>query len=290
MHLFRQGPVIKTLLKTAISAIGKGKAGGVGGEKVEPGPVLEQVLSPRNPKLVSDFIKHVGGKPSWYKGILPPDFFPQWGFPLMAKTLEGLPYNLSRTLNGGCRIEVNHPLPINEELYLKASLVDVDDNGYRVVFKQKLVTGTKENPDALISYVNAVLPLKRSIGPKKEKPRVPVGAREIDCWRLNKKSGIEFALVTGDFNPVHWIPGYAKMTGFQNTIMHGFATMARAIESLNGSLWLGRPGRLATFECRFVKPLVFPGKAKVYLDDLSNVYIGDAPGGPAYLTGEFTTR
>jgi len=282
--------VIRTLARTAVSAIGHNGSKGGDVPKPVPGPILEQVLHPRNPQLVSDYIRHVGGQSSWYKGILPPHFFPQWGFPILAGALEGLPYNMSRVLNGGCRIEVLHPLPVDKPLKLKAQLVEVDDNGSRVVFKQKLVTGTAEEPESLVSYVNAILPLKRSDGPKKEKPRVPEAAREIDAWKLHKRSGLDFALLTGDFNPVHWIPGYARMSGFPNTILHGFATMARSIESLNRSVWLGRSQRLTTFESRFVKPLVFPGKVKVYLDDENGIFVGDAPGGPAYLAGTYATH
>ncbi len=66
--------------------------------------------------------------------------------------------------------------------------------------------------------------------------------------------------------------------------------MARTVESLNRSIFLGQPIKLSTFESRFVKPLVFPGKTKVYLDENNTVFVGNAPGGPAYLTGEFSTR
>lgn len=282
--------MLQTLLKTAVSSIFAGGKAGTDQKQAFPGPVIEQTLDPRHPRLVADYIRHVGGNPSQYKGVLPPHFFPQWGFPLMARTLEGLPYNLSRVLNGGCRFEVQHPLPIGQKLKLRAQLVEVDDNGYRAIFKQKLITGTDEHPEALISYVNAVLPLKKSDGPKKEKPSVPLLAKEIDTWRLGKKSGLDFALLTGDFNPVHWVAGYARMSGFPNTILHGFATMARTVENLNRSVLVGRPDRMTMFESRFVKPLVFPGEAKVYLDDNNEVYVGKAPGGPAVLTGNFSTR
>ena len=289
-HLFRQGPVIKSLIRTVASS-----KGGKSHEAGSPGdlaraPVLEQTVEARHPKLIEEYIRHVGGQPSWYRGTLPPHLFPQWGFPLLARTLEGLPYNMSRVLNGGSRIEIHHPLPSDRPLHLKAQLVEVDDNGSRVIFRQKLVTGTDDEPEALVSYVNAILPLKRSDGPKKEKPRVPEAAREIAQWKLNKKAGLEFALLTGDFNPVHWVAPYARMSGFPRTILHGFSTMARTIETLNAVVWLGRPRRLSTFEARFVKPLVFPGSAGVYIDGTGGVFVGKAPGGPACLTANYTTR
>lgn len=289
-HLFRQGPVIRTLLRTAVSSAGKGGKNGDRAGPPEPGPELRQTIPPRNPRLVRDYIRLVGGEPSWYDGALPPHFFPQWGFPLLARTLQGLPYNLGRVLNGGSRIEVLHPLPAGEPLLLRARLEEVDDNGSRVILRQTLVTGTAREPEALVSTVQAIIPLRRSEGPRKPKPGVPLAAREIGRWELGKRSGLDFALLTGDFNPVHWIPAYARMSGFPGTILHGFATLARTIESLNRSVWLGRPGRLRTFESRFVKPLRFPGTARVFLTPGNEVFVGSAPGAPACLAGRFTTR
>lgn len=289
LHLFRQGPVIRSLLRTAGSAVGGRGGNATRGAVPVPGPVFDQTLKPRNPRLVADYIRHVGGDPAWYRGALPPHFFPQWGFPVLARTLHGMPYDMSRILNGGCRMEIVRPIPVGSSLVLSAQLIEVDDNGNRAILKQKIVSGTGEHPESLIAYVNAIVPRKRSGGPRKERPRVPEDAREVDRWRLSKNAGLEFALVTGDFNPVHWIPRYARLAGFSNTILHGFATMARTIESLNRSMWLGRPGRLAAFECRFIRPLVFPGQAKVFADG-DRVFVGDAPGGPVYLAGGFTTR
>ena len=40
-------------------------------------------------RLIRDYIRHVGGDPAWYRGRVPPHFFPQWGFPLGARALEG---------------------------------------------------------------------------------------------------------------------------------------------------------------------------------------------------------
>lgn len=290
-HIFRQGPMIRTLLNTAIASLDKSAKGTGDVSDLAPGPIIEQCLKPRNPQLVKDYIRHVGGQPSWYKNVLPPHLFSQWGMPILAKTLHGLPYDLSRILNGGCRIEVRHPLPMDQPLLLKAQLVDVDDDGYRVILRESLITGTEEQPESLIATITAVVPLKsrKGAGKDKIKPRVPADAREVDRWRLAKGCGLEYAMLTGDFNPVHWSAAYARMFGFPNTIMHGYATMARCIESLNGSLWLGQAGRLAEFECRFVRPLVYPGVMKVYTYGSNELALGLAPGAPAVLTGTYTT-
>ena len=84
-------------------------------------------------KLVSDYVRHVGGDPSWYRGRVPPSLFPQWGFPLQAQTLLGVPYPLARVMNAGCRIEQKAPLPAGQPLHVRARLESVDDDGRRAI-------------------------------------------------------------------------------------------------------------------------------------------------------------
>ena len=285
-HLRHQLPVIASLAQTAIAAARGGKGGTT---PALPSPEIVKTIAPRSPELVKDYIRHVGGDPGAYKGVLPPHLFPQWGFPLAARTLEGLPDPLARVLNGGCRIEINAPLPANQPLVVNAALVDVDDDGRRAVLKQRVITGTKENPDALVAYLYAIVPLGTPNGngaPKAEKARVPDDARELAYWRIKKDAGLHFALLTGDVNPVHWVPPYAKAFGFRSTILHGFATMARAIEGLVRGRFAGDPRRLRTWDCKFTRPLLLPAQVGLYTKG-DAAWVGDAPGGPAYLTATY---
>src|SRR5690606_12288746 len=154
-------------------------------------------------------------------------------------------------MNGGCRMQVNSQLPLGERLSVTARLRSIDDDGRRVVLQQHVVTGTADQPEAVVADFFAIVPLprKRDDGaqaeaagdkrPRKDKPRVPAGAREIGFWRLPANAGLDFAKLTGDFNPIHWIPRYARASGFRNVILHGFSTMARAAEGLNRGLFAG---------------------------------------------------
>ncbi len=294
-HLFRQGPVIGSLLKTIASAVPLGPLSPNGGPSVSRRHIFKEAVPPRDPELIRDYIRHVGGDPAWYRGVLPSHMFPQWGFPLMAKTLQTLPYNLIKVLNGGCRIEINRPLPANKPLILRARLHEVKDDGTKAVLTQRLITGTSEHPEAIVSYVTAIVPLGKGKGSdksekKKERPRVPLEAREIARMKLQTDCGLEYAMVTGDFNPIHWIAPYARMSGFKNPILHGFSGVARTIESLNRTIWSGEVNKLESFEARFVRPLVLPASIGVYIDGAGGVFMGEAPGGPATLTGKYTEK
>jgi acyl dehydratase len=297
-HILQQGPVIAGLAKTAVTALTQQFRPQK--EAVEtPGPVFRRTIDPRPTDLVRDYVRHVGGNPREYRDHLPPHLFPQWGFPLSTRTLANIPYPLMRVMNGGCRMEINAPLPTDQPLNVSAQLMSIDDNGRRAVLHQKIVTGTKEVPEALVGHFYAIVPLgrgkkgeeegrkgKERPKKKREKPRVPEGVREVTRWWIPADAGLDFAKLTGDFNPIHWVRPHAKLMGFKNVILHGFSTMARAYEGLNQELFKGLED-FESFDVKFTRPLVLPAEVGLYVDDENGVYVGDAPGGPAYMTGSF---
>lgn len=292
-HLLRQGPVIAALLRVARRGAGEGQ----GSPPEVPGPVHRRVVPPRAPSLVRDYLRHVGGSPSAYRGSLPGHLFPQWGFPLLSELLADLPWDLRRVLNGGCSLERRGLLPADRALELRAWLEDVDANERRVVLTQRLDTCVEgEEEAALIARVVAVIPLPRDPSEprsRQHKPRVPREAQPVDQWMLRPRHARAFAALTGDINPVHWLPPYARAAGFRRPINHGFSTMARAIEGLNKAVWAGDPTRLSQVEVRFVRPLVLPARVHLFVDGRGaefGLYVGEAPGGPAWLTGRVHAR
>ncbi len=291
-HIRHQGRVIASLGQTALSAALQRFRGGATTAPTTPGPAIETTVSPLSPDLVRDYIRHVGGDPGAWRGEVPPHLFPQWGFPLATRTLRGVPYPLMKVMNGGCRLEVNGRLPLGEPLRVSASLESIDDNGRRAVLHQRVVTGTAERDDAVVGHLYAIVPLgggkddKKQNGARPARPRVPDDARELAYWRVPADAGLAFAMLTGDFNPIHWVRPYARASGFKSTILHGFATMARAYEGLTRSLYAGDAHRIRVLDVKFTRPLVLPARVGLYVRD-REVYVGDAAGGPAYLTGSF---
>ena len=291
-YILHQGPVLGAIARAAwVAARSSGRP--TQPPAVVPGPEIKATISPRPVDLVRDYIKHVGGDPNGYRRQVPAHLFPQWIFPLQSRGLEGIQYPLQRVLNGGCRLEMNAPLPVGEPFHATVHLVDIDDNGRRAVINQRAVTGTARHPEAVVANVYGIVPLgggDKDKGKRKdERPRVPNVAKELARWRIGAKAGLEFAKLTGDFNPIHWIPPAARAAGFRNVILHGFSTMARAVEGLNRNLFAGDISQLALIDVKFTRPLVLPTEVGLYVVD-ENVFVGDAPGGPAYLVGTFSVR
>lgn len=301
-HILTQAPVLSALGRTAARALQQRFSNAPAGPLVTPGPSIERRVAPLPAELVRDYVRNVGGDPGAYKKHLPPHLFPQWAFPLAARTLEGAPYPLLSVMNYGCRMVVNAPLPLGEALTVSARLEEVDDDGRRAILRSHVVTGTAERADALVADFYVFVPLKKKASnqpsngkPRREKPRVPASARELGRWRLSAKAGLDFAKLTGDFNPIHWVPGYARASGFKNVILHGFGTLARAVEGVNRGLYSGRVDAIESLDVRFTRPLVLPARVGLYVSRQDEgpsyeLFVGDAPGGPAYLTGSFTPR
>jgi acyl dehydratase len=289
--IWQQGPALSALGRTAIAAMTQSVTGPPKQAPATPGPELRLSLPARSSELVKTYVEHVGGTSSAYKSMVPAHLFPQWGFGLAGKTLDGIPYPLARVMNGGCRLEIFEQLPADEELTITACLESIDDNGRRAVLHQKVRTTTPSAQQGIVAHMYPIVPLPRKKGEpkrtKKEPACVPEDAREIARWSLKADAGLDFAKLTGDFNPIHWISGYAKMFGFKNTILHGFSTMARTIESLHQALYAGVP-RIRVFDARFTKPLVLPADVGVYILD-DEVFVGKAPGGPAFMVATFST-
>ncbi|MGH7269857.1 MAG: MaoC/PaaZ C-terminal domain-containing protein [Polyangiaceae bacterium] len=289
-YTLAQGPVLAALGRVALSGLRKERP--VQSPTV-PGPWIEARLPPRREEIVRAYIRHVGGDPAWYRGRLPAHLFPQWGFPLGARALEGLGYPLVRVMNGGCRIENRAPLPMGEDLVVRARIESIDDDGKRAVITQRIITGTASTPDATIADLRAFIPLgskkegSAKGGAPKARPTVPANAHEIAFLRIRDDAGLDFAKVTGDFNPIHWLAPYARASGFRSVILHGFSTLARAIEALNRSRFAGDPRKLAVIDARFSRPLVLPARVGVYVTQDGGIWVGDAPGGGAYLEGRF---
>jgi acyl dehydratase len=310
-HILHQGPVLSALGRTAFLAL-KQRVGSTppAATPALPGPDVVRTRAPLPRTLIEDYVAHVGGDPRAYRGEVPSHLFPQWCMPALARTLEGLPYPLLRVVNGGCRVRVQDRIRDDEPLQVRARLQNIDDDGRRAVLHQHVLTGSRSAPEALAIDFYAIVRLGNGNGKgtsdgkgqrsssdtaqrmpetPRQRARVPEGAREIARMRLAHDAGLGFAKLTGDFNPIHWLPPYARASGFPDVILHGFGSLAIAWEALNRNLFGGDVHALASLDVKLARPLVLPHEVGVYVQG-REVFVGDAQGGPAYLTGDFNAR
>ena len=287
-HAVHQHRVVRSFLSAAIAKPTRAK--GVG-------PVEKRLTYEAPPlpdRLINDYVRHVGG--TGYKRTVPPHLAPQWFFPLTSRLLQGLPYPPREMLNGGCRFEIAGDLPRGEAFSIEAERVAVEESDARVLIKQRAVTHTKAQREVLVAHFTIVFPKKKQKRKRAKRKTVPDDTRQIEQLSVPERAGREFALLTGDFNPIHTVPPIARAMGFPNVINHGFSTLARTYEAVRRQVYRGRPRPFSMFEARFTKPLVLPARTGIFLapsptdDDDRRVFVGHSIGAPMVLDGRFRPR
>ena len=97
--------------------------------------------------------------------------------------------------------------------------------------------------------------------------------------RFTRADLIRYAGASGDFNVIHWNERVAHAVGLPNVIAHGMLTMGAA--SLVATRWVGDPGRVVSYSCRFTRPVVVP-------DDESGAAV-EVTGTVSALEGDLAT-
>lgn len=254
--LRHHGAMVRTiaslLLHSAIPharAPAQARAGAV--RPTSPTTTVERIISAPAPALVARYLDWCGAQ-GRYTNELPPHMVSQWGLPLVGKLLLQLPYQLASVINQGVTLRANGPLPRGVKLHLKAWLESVEEVAGRAKVTVAILTGTAQQPDLVEARLRMsfILPGKRP--PRAESARPPEPRwQAVGSWQADARDGLRFALLTGDFNPIHWCSPLARRSVFKGTVLHGFGSLVRSYETL-------QPGVFNEIDVRFVKPVPLP--------------------------------
>ena len=255
-------------------------------DRVELGLTRRESVQLPDRRLQQDFIRFCGGDPARYRAHTPPHLFSQWALPVALRFAQRLPYPPLSVVNLGCSLRIIEQLPPTGVAEVHCTLKALEEDSRRVKLTLGLLTLIRNAP-ALSADLRILVkvpgPKQGASGTKRSIPLIPGDARELRRVPLGRNAGAEFARLTGDFNPIHWIPQYARMVGFRGPILHGFASFALAFESLVAARLCGRVTDLSRFDASFDAPLVLPHDIGVFWSN-EQVQIGDAVGGPSYMT------
>ncbi|MEY4137396.1 MAG: hypothetical protein RL205_1524 [Actinomycetota bacterium] len=75
-------------------------------------------------------------------------------------------------------------------------------------------------------------------------------------FAITRADLVRYCGASGDFNVIHWNERVATSVGLPDVIAHGMFTMAEAVRVVTD--WLGDPGALVDYGCRFTRPVVVP--------------------------------
>lgn len=225
----------------------------VGGRTPDSAP-LRRRLDPVPPALVEAYAEWTGAPRDRYRDELPPHLFSYWALGLIADLTGRVPYNVLSIVNQGCRMVVRRPLPADEPLDVIGRLGEIVDDGRRIRIATHLEIGTDSAPDAQSVDVLTAVPHRNPKRPRSAAPREPARTFEtVGTWSAAAGDGRAFALLTGDFNPLHTLELVARRTRYNGCILHGFGLLSRTYETLRNA-----GVDIAVFDVRYVKPVPLP--------------------------------
>lgn len=245
--VLQQGGVIGAFVAGAVKSLLPRRGGLDHSEIVRTVPAA-------SPELLRAYAAWSNAPASRYEHVVPPHFVAAcMALPIVSALTARSPYKLLGALNQGVHLAIHHPIPAAAALTLRGRLVDASDDGYRARIHSALAVGTPDLPRAMEIDAYAAVVLQRRPGAAPV-AREDVAFETIGRWRPGADEGRKFFYLTGDFNPIHTWPAFARRTRFRGCIMHGFGGFAQAFEAIRNS---GHD--VADIDVKFVRPLPLPG-------------------------------
>jgi acyl dehydratase len=187
-------------------------------------------------------------------------------FPALFAMGSAMQVNPMMVLHGEQRIELNGPIPTSGKLTTTPTVTAIYDK-----IKGALVVTETETVDAKGKplFKNVFGAFARGEGGFGG-DRGPSGQRNVPPDRkpdkvVEMKTLPQQALIyrlSGDMNPLHADPSFAKMGGFETPILHGLCTFGHVGRAVLEGFGGNDPARLKDFEVRFAG-VVYPGETIV---------------------------
>ena len=186
-------------------------------------------------------------------------------FPAMMQ-LGGIQVNPMFVLHGEQRIELHAPIPTSGTVRTSPTIKAIYDKGKAAVIVVE--TATVDAQGKLLFRNTSAIFARGEGGFGGD--RGPSGPRNVPPDRppdktVSLKTLPQQALIyrlSGDRNPLHADPDFAKMAGYDRPILHGLCTFGHAGRAILQAWCRNEPARLKSFETRFAG-VVFPGETIV---------------------------
>lgn len=185
--------------------------------------------------------------------------------PAFMTSMQKAEINLFALLHGEQKIILHQPIPARGTVYTASVIDSVYDKGDKGA-TLNITIETRDEQGGLL-FENKTVLVDRSAGnfggergPKTEPINPPEG-KEPDFRAEYATSKDQAALyrLSGDKNPLHIEPEFAKKAGFDRPILHGLCSFGFAGRAIVHNLCGNDPARLKSFGARFMN-VVYPGE------------------------------
>ncbi|KAG0590048.1 hypothetical protein KC19_1G067100 [Ceratodon purpureus] len=203
------------------------------------------------------------------------------------RDIPGLHYDPNLLLHGEQYIEIYQPIPANATIRNRVRISGLHDKGKAAVLEMETFSHLDDSGVLLCMNRNTIFLrgaggfstsgkpysyLKRTnssissgVGPSTSTKQDPSrGGRNPDHVFEDRTQPSQALLyrLSGDYNPLHSDPSYAKTAGFPRPILHGLCTLGYATRAVIASSCGGEPSLVQSVQGRFLLH-VFPGETLI---------------------------
>ncbi|MGR3936973.1 MaoC/PaaZ C-terminal domain-containing protein [Streptomyces sp. BRA346] len=173
----------------------------------------------------------------------------------------GIDVDLASVLHGGQTVEVHRPIPVTGDATQTSRVAAVYDKGKAAVIVLRTEAADADGPlwtcDSRI-FVRGEGGFGGERGPSE---RLETPAREPDrtVERAIREDQALLYRLSGDWNPLHADPGFAKVAGFEKPILHGLCSYGMVLKAVVDTELGGDVARVRSYTTRFAG-VVYPGE------------------------------
>ncbi|MFF8789269.1 MaoC/PaaZ C-terminal domain-containing protein [Streptomyces sp. NPDC015125] len=173
----------------------------------------------------------------------------------------GIEVDLAAVLHGGQTVTVHRALPVSGRATQTSSVPAVYDKGKAAVIVLRSEVADDDGPlwtcDTQI-FVRGEGGFGGDRGPS-ARLDLPDRAPDLRTERHIRPDQALLYRLSGDWNPLHADPGFAKLAGFDRPILHGLCTYGVTLKAVVDTLLGGEVARVRSYTTRFAG-VVFPGE------------------------------
>ncbi|MFI9254375.1 MaoC/PaaZ C-terminal domain-containing protein [Streptomyces sp. NPDC053069] len=176
-------------------------------------------------------------------------------------SVPGVDVDLAKVLHGGQSLEIHRPIPAAGTATATSRIAAVYDKGKAAVLVMRTEVADAQGPlwtnDAQI-FVRGEGGWGGDRGPG-TRPDPPTGDPDRTVERTVREDQALLYRLSGDWNPLHADPEFAKLAGFERPILHGLCTYGITLKAVVDTLLGGDVGRVRSYRTRFAG-VVYPGE------------------------------
>ncbi|GAA3080997.1 MaoC/PaaZ C-terminal domain-containing protein [Streptomyces rectiviolaceus] len=173
----------------------------------------------------------------------------------------GIEVNLAAVLHGGQSITLHRPIPVKGKAVTTSKVAAVYDKTKAAILVLRTEVADEDGPlwtsDAQI-FVRGEGGFGGERGPSTRLP-APEGEPDRTVERPVREDQALLYRLSGDWNPLHADPEFAKLAGFDRPILHGLCTYGMTLKAVVDTLLGGDVSRVRGYSTRFTGT-VFPGE------------------------------